>query len=222
MNYPRGMRLLFILMLLLPCHSALAVVCKTIDAEGHVSYSDVSVSECQNPVRLPESSTYKPRQLPSSILPKQQADSEAFAGYTRMRIAQPETGGTVRSNEGKVAVSVELEPQLQPGHKVRLSLDGVAIQPAFTSQQASLTGIERGTHTIGAEVIAENGTRLFNASSVAFTLRKDAIKPEPRPEPLPEPGNGGGTSSTGNNAGPAGPSFTPGRTNPAFTPNFSR
>ena len=40
-----------------------AVVCKTVDAEGVVGYTDVPVEECANPITLPDYSRYAPRPI---------------------------------------------------------------------------------------------------------------------------------------------------------------
>lgn len=162
---------ILLLSISLPVH---AVICKTVNQKGEVSYSDLPADECQQRVKLPEYSTYQPR-VPQSIrssTQKGESDEQPFSGYTGVKIAQPAANGTVRSNEGKVPVSVTMQPVLQPKHKVRFFLDSVLIQPDFTSQSGTLTGVERGTHSVYAVVVDESGTSLGQTAPSSFTLRQ--------------------------------------------------
>jgi len=229
-----------------------AVVCKTVDADGVVSYSEVPAAECPQPVKLPDYSRYTPRQLPSSApagAPAVGATTERFTGYDSIQIVQPEANGTVRSNEGDVAVSLSLQPALQPGHKIKLFLDGGAVQGEFDGTAIQLSGVERGTHSLRAVVSDASGKRLGDSPSVRFTLRKASIYDPPRdrpgidpppepgnpiepgpenpvepvPTPLPEPGQPYAPSfqSPAQPNNPGGPA-TPGATNPAFKPAYGR
>jgi hypothetical protein len=238
-HYSRHMRYLCLFLVTLMCHPAMAVICKTVSEDGLVSYSDVPIDECADRVKLPESSTYAPRQLPASVLPNQTGvvPGAPFTGYTTMRIEQPKNNGTVRSNEGKVSVSVALQPPLQPGHKLRLALDGVPIQPPFTTLSATLTNVQRGTHSLSADVLDANGRVKRSAGPIRFTLRKEAITPtENTPEnpdkpyqPTPvgdayTPGSADYVpkNQTNYSPPPAPSPATPGKTNPAFAPKYSQ
>lgn len=162
---------------------ATAVICKTVSEDGVVGYTDTPADKCSNPVRLPEYSRYKPRPL---TMPADSARAAApsngeqpFNGYIRMEIVQPSRDGTVRGNEGRVPVRVLLEPALQEGHKVQFILDGRNAGPPSPSATAILTGVERGTHSLSAQVLDAKGHLLRSAEVVRFTLRKEAVTPTP-------------------------------------------
>jgi hypothetical protein len=214
-----------------------AVICKSIDAEGVVSYTDVPADECQQVLKLPDYSRYAPRpiQKPSGAseqnLPEQPA---LFIGYQSIKIQQPEANGTVRSNEGIVPVSVALEPSLQPGHRIKLFLDGGAVQGEFDSPAIELNGVLRGTHNLRAVISDANGRRLGDSPTVRFTLRKTTIydrqnaappvvpgEPAQPIEPVPE--NPIEPAPVNPIVPPAGgPSApAPSGTNPAFAPRYS-
>jgi hypothetical protein len=165
-------------LLMLPA-LAQAVICKTVDADGVVSYTDVPVEECQTPVTLPDYSRYTPRPIQQPASPsrdQQPAEPQtAFAGYSSMQILQPEPDGTVRSNEGKVPVSIALEPPLQEGHLVKLYVDGELVRGSFAGLDIELSGLERGTHQLRAEVVDAAGSRQIGSPSVSFTLRKTGL-----------------------------------------------
>ena len=155
-----------------------AVICKSVDADGVVSYTDVPAGECQQVLKLPDYSRYAPRpiQRPSDASVQNPPEKPAsFIGYQSIKIQQPEANGTVRSNEGIVPVSVALEPSLQPGHRIKLYLDGGAVSGEFDGSQIELNGVLRGTHNLRAVVSDANGRRLGDSPTVRFTLRKTTI-----------------------------------------------
>lgn len=236
-------------LLLLPV-TALAVICKSVGEDGVVSYTDVPVGECQQEVKLPDYSRYAPRpidQPAGNQLSPASGSVVQFVRYESIAIAQPKSGGIVRSNEGKVTVVVALEPALQPGHLVGLTIDGKAVKGAFGGTAIDLSGIDRGTHTLRANVSDADGRILISTAPVRFTLRKTGLTdsrapdvgiPTPQPDPgfpAPEgsadfsppanPGFGPGPDAnftppaSPGFAPPASPGFSPGG---AFTPNFNR
>ena len=175
LHYASAMRRsLFIPLLILP-GMVQAVVCKTVGPDGVVSYTDVPVEECRTPVKLPDYSRYAPRQVQRAAPPppaSKAAQPETVA-YQSMQIVQPEANGVVRSNEGRVPVSIALEPALQDGHLVKLFVDGEAVRGTFAGVDIELSGIERGTHTLRAEV-------------------QDAGGRTPAPNPVPQTPPAGG------------------------------
>jgi len=194
MNY-KALTILF----LLP-GMAQAVICKSVDAEGVVGYTDVPAAECQKPVKLPPNSTYAPRQLPVTTGDEDAASKaveKPFAGYETIKIIQPEPEGTIRSNEGKVPVAVALRPALLHGHRVVVSIDGTAVPGNFDGLAIELSGVERGTHSIGVKLIDESGKTLIESEPVTFTMRQTGLydgtanppgPPATKPVPRPRPG----------------------------------
>ena len=214
---------------------ASAVICKTVDAEGGVSYADLPAAECPQAVKLPDYSRYAPRpiQQPAKRAAEATGSVVRFERYTSMTIVQPQAGGTVRSNEGKVPVSIALEPALQQGHSVQLFLDGRAVSGSFDAPAIELAGVDRGSHNLQARVVDGSGRRLIESPSVRFTLRKIGLNdPANQPEPTPpvEPPPGYPAAPPPNYRPSTVPDYTPqttpvpstpGKTNPAFAPKFT-
>ncbi len=227
---------------------AQAVICKTVDAEGVVSYADVPAAECPQAIKLPDYSRYAPREIPSSApaQPTAQggaAEPQAFTGYRSIQIVQPEANGTVRNNQGTVQVAIAFDPSLQEGHRIKLYLDGGAVPGEFNTPSVELSDVDRGTHSLRAVVSSASGKRLGDSPSVRFTLRRTTrfdrarnepdASPDPQPNPpdapdnpfepppaAPEPDQPSGNNPFAPPAGGGVPS-TPGTTNPAYTPNFN-
>lgn len=206
--------------------SAFAVICKSVGADGVVSYTDVPARECSQKVELPDYSRYAPRPVEQKRA-GQQANSPAsasvvnFQRYERITVDQPKTGGVVRSNEGIVTVVIGLEPSLQPGHRVQLTLDGRPVAGSFDGLAIDLSGVDRGTHTLRASVTDPSGKVLIATGPSTFTLRKtgltdsNAAADDPKPPPTPDPGfPAPGTSP---DYAPEKADFSPGAP-PNFTP----
>jgi hypothetical protein len=230
----RNMKRIILSALLLVPALAHAVICKTLQPDGTVSYSDVPAAECEQPVDLPDYSRYAPRPIQQHQWTRSSPTGGSLVRterYTSMAIVRPEPGGTVRDNEGRVDVAIALQPELQPSHKVMLYLDGAPVGSGFEGTNIELNGIRRGTHSLRAVVLDPAGQRLIEAPAVRFTLRQASLleparKPieppvEPGPETPSQPGTpdfgGPGSYQPGSGAIPS----TPGATNPAFKPNFN-
>lgn len=242
--------MLRVALVVLSCLPALAsaVICKTIDEDGVVTYSSVPLAKCENVVRLPGYSSYAPQPVGRTSGGSANTSPPAFAGYTSIRFSQPASGATVRSNEGQVAVSVAVEPALQAGHRLELILDGRPVSGSFDGLNVQLSGVERGTHSLQAVIRDDAGTQRIRSSTIRFTLRKrglfdGAAQPTPPDEtPKPPPGFAASgqpadysdgsppdygtpdadyTPDAPNYTPPANPiTSTPGRTNPAFAPSY--
>lgn len=150
---------------------AFSAICKTTGPDGVASFINVPGVEC------PSGSTLMDYPLPASqgerVLEVETGISGRqipFAGYRSIEIASPEDGGTVRSNEGRVPVTVLLDPGLQPNHFITAYLDGKAHQFRYGSSAVVLTGVDRGTHTLRVNVFDSRGKTLIESETVSFTL----------------------------------------------------
>lgn len=160
---------------------AFAVICKTMDADGVVSYAEVPATECPQEVKLPPYSRYSPRLLPETGAADPGAPGETrFTGYKSIRIERPKAGSSVRNDDGRVLVSIGLEPALQPGHRVTLLVDGRPLANTFDGLSIELSGVQRGDHSLRAAVADGTGKRLIESSPVDFTMRQASrLTPSP-------------------------------------------
>ena len=87
--------------------------------------------------------------------------------YTDIAITQPANEETVHDNEGNVAVQVAVSPSLAPGDRVVVLLDG---QPAgkWADTTLTLSGVERGAHTLEARVVGPGGSMLVASQPITF------------------------------------------------------
>ena len=183
---------------LIVCISAVAQaasVYRWVDSDGQIHYSD-HPSAGSEPVELRESSVYTPRELPDinrdeEVEPTDEeaeptdeeaepaGEEEGLEGeevvYESLRVVVPDNDETVRSNEGEVRVSIELQPGLAQGHKVRIYLDGNKASGELPSTQVTLQNVERGTHSLAVAVVDATGRELIRSPVSNFHLRRLAV-----------------------------------------------
>jgi hypothetical protein len=171
-----NMKLLCVI-LLLP-GLAHAVICKTVGPDGVASFADVPAAECPQGSRIPDHSRPAPVvEQAGSVDTGVSARQVKFAGYESIEILSPEADGAVRSNEGRVPVSVELKPVLQQSHFITAYLDGKAFSGRYGSSEITLTGVDPGTHKLQARVSDSGGKTLIESETMSFTLlRMQPIK----------------------------------------------
>ncbi|HXF67555.1 MAG TPA: hypothetical protein VNK67_12780 [Burkholderiales bacterium] len=87
-------------------------------------------------------------------------------------IVSPAPEQTVHDNEGRVPVSVAVTPAdaLDTGHRVRVTLDGRAHGAPRHALSFTLEGVERGEHTLQAELVDAGGRALAVSAPVKFYL----------------------------------------------------
>jgi hypothetical protein len=72
---------------------------------------------------------------------------------------------------GDFSVSVQTTPALQPGHSLRLMLDGAAYASSADGG-FSLRNIDRGSHTLQVQVIDEDGAVLSASGTITVHVRR--------------------------------------------------
>jgi hypothetical protein len=172
-------------LLLLACiaASAQAAVYQWQDDRGKTQYGDTPPpGVTAEPVDLPPISTV-PGQPAAGAAP---AAAEATAGdattgqpYTRIAISSPGNGQTIRTDTGRVDITVSLQPALQEaaGHRLVAVVDGVRIQ-------GSAAGVAilapRGSHRAQVVVLDSAGKALARSGQIAFDVRPDKRLPVSR------------------------------------------
>ena len=121
---------------------------------------------------VPPVMTYKAPaiKVPPSVTVEQNKNLlEQHIPYQFLEITAPSAEGTVRSNEGILNVSYELQPALQKGDRVNLLLDGIK------RQGINIEGVERGAHVVSIEVVSENGEMQIRSQDVTFYLQRSSL-----------------------------------------------
>ena len=91
------------------------------------------------------------------------------SSYTKLSFS-PTLDSAIRSNKGNISISIILEPSLRSGHRILITMDGKELSKG-SGKSASVTNIDRGTHTVGASVIDSSSNAIISASSTFSILR---------------------------------------------------
>lgn len=140
--------------------------------DGSTTYSDRPQQEGAKELKLPPLQTYTPAPARASGGADQAAAGDnTTVPYEVVEVVSPQPDQTIRDNNGTVSVRLELAPALQPGHTVEILLDGTAIGSG-SATSASVTNVDRGTHTVAAVVKDASGNVVASAPGVTFHLKQ--------------------------------------------------
>jgi len=177
-----------VIALLLACLGSLpggaAEIYRYVDPENGVEFSDTPRPGAERIV-IPDAQRAPAVRL-SPPAPAAPAVADVATGtavaYQQVRITDPLDQETVRDNSGNMLVSVALKPGLQApfGHKLQLLLDGDPVSTG-SATNFSLTGIDRGTHTLQAVVLGADDAPLATSPTISFHLHRAAVKRKQAP-----------------------------------------
>ena len=177
--------LLLALALALPL-AAQEKIYKKVNPDGSVEYSDKPIEGGTlmtvpkgTVVTLPRPSDLKAAETTADRKAKDRKQTEEHAAtYTRFEILRPKDDEAIRSNSGDLTAQLALEPGIVEGDRLRWKLDGKPIEGAG-SLILILHNVDRGTHTLQAEIIDANGKVVKSTPVVTFHLLRYAGGPVP-------------------------------------------
>jgi hypothetical protein len=149
-------KLMLILLLFVPLLAHAEQVYMQTDQNGNVTYSDTPADNAK-PVNLPQISTApapQPKQVPLATAPATMPVPVPVGNkpYIEFDLMQPIDQATIQ-NQPSIPVDVKVAPELQPGDKVQIMLDGAPWGPPAPAIHFVFNAPERGTHTLSAELI---------------------------------------------------------------------
>ncbi|MBT8070444.1 MAG: DUF4124 domain-containing protein [Xanthomonadales bacterium] len=192
--------ILLIMALVIPASSAMAQVYKVVDENGNVTYTDQPPGDGSKPVELaPISVIETPEYKKTARELAAEAEAEARAQgkepeakeeslrtlrarYRDFAIISPQQEEAVWSPEGPVSIAWNTGTQLMPGMKVAVTVDGKRLASG-TERLIMVPGLERGEHTVGAELTDSRNRRVATAQPVTFFIRQPGLYNRVRPVP---------------------------------------
>lgn len=167
-------RRLFTLILLASPALALATIYKWVDENGVVHYSDQPHTDAEK-VHLNAPQTYKAQHYTPSPDGPPPDPSQHAAVTTSCAIASPGDQETMQ-NTDTVPVSLQIDPAPTGNTQVSIMLDGRAVATAAGQQQFTLTGVDRGQHSITAVVRDGTGRVVCTSPGVTFFVRQPSVQ----------------------------------------------
>lgn len=161
--------------LLLAAGLAYSQAYKWVDENGVVHYSDRPRDGAEE-IALPRddrpSRPIIPSTRPAAAEPAAEAQP-ADDGYTSLVIASPGAEETLWNIGGTLNVTLNLQPALKVGHRVRIYFDGEPRMVAGTS--FTIPEVYRGVHNIQAEVVTDTGELMIRSLTNRFYVQQTSI-----------------------------------------------
>jgi len=173
-THPRFSQLVICLLIgLLSATPALAEIYTWTDADGNTVFSD-QPSEGAKKIELPPPQTFKPDIRPMVVTPDAGKKKEVKPRYHILDITQPLHDQAMWANNGQIDVVLAVEPALATveGHGISISLDGKVVMKNTIDTHISLSAIDRGSHTLIAEIHDRNGKVLISSKPVTFHIHR--------------------------------------------------
>jgi hypothetical protein len=158
-----------------------ATVWKWVDKSGVTHYSDQPVPGAVQ-VDLLNVQTYSSDDATIPATDRQsKVRGNAASSYATLAISAPADEETIIGTVGQVRVSVQVQPELQQGHSIRLTMDGqVVSQPNSADTSFELQEVTRGAHTLVASVISHDGQMQIQSAPVTFYIQQPSTQDNKR------------------------------------------
>jgi len=187
--YMRCITVFAALSLALASSPLMAQVYKVVDKDGNVTFTDQPPADGSKPIELApisviEAPEYEkaPASTDEEDAQKEPSLSDLRRVYRDFAIIAPEQEQSVWKPDGPIAVAWNVSTALQPGMEVTLFLDGnrhtTTVQPMIP-----LSGLDRGEHTVKAELRDSKNRIVATAQPVVFYVRQPNLYNRPRINP---------------------------------------
>lgn len=167
-----------------------AAVYKHVDSEGRlIKYSDQPQHPGDKPLDMPKPSMeYKSEKAEKQPVPKRtitkeknkekqsEENSKAVVAYAAVAIVKPDNEEAIRANGGSFSVELASQPELdaKSGHRYVIMVDGKK-HAESNNARLTLQNMERGAHSISAEIRDSSNNVLASSSSkTIYVLRATA------------------------------------------------
>jgi hypothetical protein len=158
------------------------------DANGVTNISDRPVPGARR-TEVATFSSPAPEAAPAPPPTGAREQTAPVVEYRLLEIWEPEQDASFFGADVAVNVRMRVEPDLAPGHRIFLFLDGQRVEGATDSLEHTLTGVPRGAHSLTAVIWDEGRTELFRSQPRVFHVRQPtvnspaAVGPNLRPRP---------------------------------------
>jgi hypothetical protein len=153
--------------------SASAEVYREVDIDGNVRFTDQPEDSAQAvPIGLPPVNSIQSIERASQPTEHQQDGEPRFAGYLSAIIITPHNNMVIPSEQRSLVVRLALRPQLRPDHRVQFWLDDKPLGPPVAQIEYEIQGLERGSHSIAAQVVDPKGRPLISITPVRVQVQR--------------------------------------------------
>lgn len=160
---------------------ALGQIYRTKDANGNVVFTDTPPpGGSSEQVQLQHTNTAEPVDVPPSVTPEPEETEEAASPAQVVKITSPANEETIPMGGGNFSVVARVEPPLEKGQSLRLSLDGTPTGKLQQSGFWDLTSVDRGAHDLSVEIVDSSGQVISGSDPVrVYVMRPGLNRPAP-------------------------------------------
>lgn len=156
-------------------------VYRWVDSSGQEHYSDQWRPGAEK-IRIQDSPvSSSPPPAPATPAASGKPAAQPGSRYASLEIASPAQEEVLWNIEGQLRVALQVTPTLQPGHGLRLLLDGQEREVPEGSTEVRLTDVFRGMHILKAQVVDDTGRTLIESPERTFTVRQTSLANPSRP-----------------------------------------
>jgi hypothetical protein len=178
--------ILFAFSLVAVASPSMAQVYKTVDEDGNVSYTDQPPADGSKPIELAPISV-----IEAPIYEKAPVESGAEDGveevplrtlrrnFRDFAIISPQPEESVWQPDGPIPIAWSAGSALLEGMQVTISIDGQR-KATTTQSMVPVVGMERGEHTVTAELRDSKNRTIATAKPVTFFVRQPNLYSNPR------------------------------------------
>ena len=182
---------------LLSAGQGVAEVYKTVDENGNVVYTDSPPTPDAKPLEMRPLSVIETVKITPRAIPATEADANKDGevtsirvlrrGYRDFRLVSPVQEQTFSGNRNTATIAWDTRYRIEEGMSVTIFIDGKA-QPPTTESVIEVSLLNRGEHTVTAELRDSRNRRVASADPVTFYIRQNSVNFN---RPNPTPGGGG-------------------------------
>lgn len=163
--------------LLAACATAGAEVFRQVGPDGEVSFSDTPAPGAERVnVDPAQTVTLPPVPQRGAGMGKSNGKANKKQVPAKFAIVEPTNGQSIRANDGKVTVSLSLQPALMPGYTIDLVVSGGGGENVYSGVTLNfhLSDLSRGEHTLVARLKNGRGEQVVEAGPVTFYVLRVA------------------------------------------------
>lgn len=171
---------LFAFLLAITVTPLMAQVYKVVDKDGNVTFTDQPPVDGSKPIKLApisviEAPAYETAPAATEgegeAAEKEPSLADMRRAYRDFAIIAPQQEESVWKADGPVAVAWNVSTALQQGMQVTLYLDG-KVQGRTVQPMIPLSGLDRGEHTVKAELRDSKNRIIATAPTITFFVRQ--------------------------------------------------
>ncbi|HUO81312.1 MAG TPA: DUF4124 domain-containing protein [Gammaproteobacteria bacterium] len=148
---------------------------KWVDEDGVRHFSDQPHPGAEV-IELEEAQTFAAPRVVERTPDRAGTDAGEGFSYQGFWVATPRGGQTLWNIEGNLGVALSLTPALQPGHRIRVFLDGELVEELPDSSTSfTVPEVYRGTHTLRATVVDAAGNVIAETEPITFYVHQTSI-----------------------------------------------